>query len=115
MELEGSLSCSQDPPPVPILSKFNQINTPTLLPQIHFSIVLPCTHMSSWFILWWQAFIQLINMENKILNFQFNYDVNNNCHTYCSVRWYWKLPAECVGHLFSQWLSSCMLFFYLAN
>jgi hypothetical protein len=48
MEPEGSLSCSQEPPLVPILSQINPIHTiPSYLSKIQFNKVRPPTSWSS--------------------------------------------------------------------
>jgi hypothetical protein len=48
MEPEGSMSCSQDPPMVPILSPINPIHSiPSYPSKMHFNIVRPHTSWSS--------------------------------------------------------------------
>jgi hypothetical protein len=78
MEPKGSLQCSQEPPPVPILSQINPIHTISpYLSKIHFNIVQPPTSWSSqWSLSFWPSgpnkahVFETPELEDEILLFE---------------------------------------------
>jgi len=47
MKTEGSLLCSQEPAPIPILSQLNPVHTfPPYLPKTHSNVIFPSMPLS---------------------------------------------------------------------